>query len=102
MAKIDEHPILLVKDVDHTIYNVVFECLVWVFMVVHQLHLLLNLWFICVFMQMLLILCPYHHSHYQHQENLDQNTSQVDKKKLVFTIGNCFYERQIGLWQAKN
>jgi len=100
--KIDEHPILLVKDNDHTIYNVVFKCLVWVFMVVHQLHFLLNLWFICMFMKMLLILCPYHHNHYQHQNNLHQNTCQVDKKKLFFTIGNFFYERKIGLWQAEN
>jgi hypothetical protein len=51
-------------------------------MVVHQLHFLLNLWFICMFMKMLLILCPYHHNHYQHQNNLHQNTCQVDKNKI--------------------
>jgi hypothetical protein len=43
MGRRDEHPILLVEDIDHKIHNVVFKSLV-LSMVIHQLHQLLNPW----------------------------------------------------------
>jgi hypothetical protein len=82
MGRRDEHPILLVEDIDHKIHNVVFKSLV-LSMVIHQLHQLLNPWLRFLFSCMCHWYYGYHHNHCQNHKGLEQNTCWVDFLKSM-------------------